>query len=164
MDKSGNFECKRCATCCRNLLESKEGVLRGLPLTATEAKRFPPNAIAPKLAVGVEKPETIILYQPIVNCCPHISDKNECQVYETRPLMCQSFPIVAGAISNRCQVFNYRRPGVVYDEFYNMNSQLRASDKLEKYVESHLRRNSKRGLKIWEYNISTKKWLDKGSC
>jgi Fe-S-cluster containining protein len=133
-----------------------------LPLNERETKLFPSNAIAPKLAVGVEKPQTIVLFQLIVNCCPHVNEKNECQIYAKRPLMCQSFPIVAGAISNRCQVFNYRRPGVAYDEPYSMTAQLKASNKLEQYIQNYLRRNSRKGLRVWEYDPNSKKWLDKG--
>jgi len=162
MDQAGNFECRRCAACCRSILESKEGILRGLPLTDRENKLFPSKTIAPKLAVGVEKPQTIVLFQLIVNCCPHVNEKNECQIYAKRPLMCQSFPIVAGAISNRCQVFNYRRPGVAYDEPYSMTAQLKASNKLEQYIQNYLRRNSRKGLRFWEYDPNSKKWLDKG--
>jgi Fe-S-cluster containining protein len=162
MDQAGNFECRRCAVCCRSLLESKEGILRGLPLTDKETKLFTSKVIAPKLALGGEKPENIILYQLIVNCCPHLNEKNECQVYVKRPLMCQSFPIVVGAISNRCQVFNYRIPGVAYEEPYSMTDQLKASNKLEKHIQSYLSKKSRKGLRIWEYDPISKKWLDKG--
>jgi Fe-S-cluster containining protein len=162
MDQANDFECRRCAACCRSLLERREGILRGLPLTDKETKLFPAKTIAPKLAIGVERPETLILYQLIANSCPHVNEKNECRVYTSRPLMCQSFPIVAGAISNRCQVFNYRRPGVAYDEPYNMTAQLKASERLEEHIRSRLSRNGKKGLRIWEYDPNSKKWLDKG--
>jgi len=162
MDQPNVFECRRCATCCRGLLESEEGISRGLPLTDKETKLFPSEIVAPKLAVGVEKPEFVILYQLTVNCCPHINNENNCQIYSVRPLMCQSFPIVAGAISNRCQVFSYRIPGRAYDDPFSMTAQLQANDKLERYIHTRLRRTSRKGLKIWEYDLSTKKWTDRG--
>jgi hypothetical protein len=76
--------------------------------------------------------------------------------------MCQSFPIVAGAISNRCKAFNYRKPGVTYNEPYTMTQQLQANSKLEKYTRRHLKKNSRRGLRIWEYDLESKKWISKG--
>jgi Fe-S-cluster containining protein len=159
MNDPSDFHCLKCSTCCRNLLENKDGVLRGLPLTDDEAKRFSAEVLAPKVAAGVDKPEIVILYQLKVNCCPNLNSRNECQIYEKRPLICQSFPIVAGAISNRCRVFNYRKPGVTYDEPYSMSAQLDASGRFEKYVQSTLRKNIRKSLRIWEYDLNSKKWV-----
>ena len=161
MDNAEEFQCLRCSNCCRNLLEIKDGMLRGLPLTEKEAELFPESMIAPKVAIGVDKPENVILFQLSVNCCPKVNNRNECLIYAKRPLMCQSFPIVAGAVSNHCQVFNYRKPGLTYDEPYSMAAQLSASDKLEKYTKSRLSKSCRKGLRIWEYNLENKKWVTK---
>lgn len=155
---AGKFECLRCATCCRNLLESKGGVQRGLPLTDKEASLFPNVLISPKLGVGTKEPEEVVLYQINVKCCPYINEKNECQIYAKRPLMCQSFPIVAGAISNRCKTFSYRKPGITYTEPYNMDKQVEASGKLEKYVANRIKKHRGKAIRIWEFDLTTKKW------
>jgi Fe-S-cluster containining protein len=154
----GSFECLRCAFCCRNLYETRGGVLRGLPLTEKETGLFPAELISPKLAIGTNGPETVVLYQLNVNCCPHLNTQNQCQIYNRRPLMCQSFPIVAGAISNRCKVFSYRKPGVNYTEPYTMAEQVQASQKLEKYTQKAVMRRHVKGLKVWEYDLAAKKW------
>ncbi len=159
MSAQGSFECQRCAVCCRTLLEDKAGFLRGLTLTEVETHLFPAEMIAPKLAVGETKPEAVILYQVMVNCCPHVTKENSCPIYERRPLMCRSFPIIAGAISNRCRVFSYRKPGVHYSEPFHMKEQLQASDKLTKHIRISVRKRSKKGLTLWEYDLNSKKWL-----
>ncbi|MCW4009525.1 MAG: YkgJ family cysteine cluster protein [Candidatus Bathyarchaeota archaeon] len=162
MNDPADFECSRCATCCRNLLEDSGKMLRGLPLTEAETQLYPAEIVAPKLGVGITGPDKVILYQLNVNCCPHLNQQNQCKIYAKRPLMCRSFPIVAGAISNRCRMFSYRKPGVTYQEPYTMDSQVKASNKLEKYIEKQIMRHCKRGIRIWEFNLKTKKWVDKG--
>ncbi len=162
MDESSDFQCLRCATCCRSLLESKGDITLGLPLTEHEASLFPEKLVVPKVAVGVDKPESVILYQLKVKCCPHLSSQNQCQIYVKRPLMCQSFPIVAGAVSNRCRVFSYRKPGLSYHEPYSMEAQLVASGKLEKYLLKQIKKNNRPELKIWEYDLNSKKWRLQG--
>jgi Fe-S-cluster containining protein len=161
MGEENDFECLRCGTCCRNILENTGGVRRGLPLTEKEASLFPQEIISPKLAIGLTEPEIVVLYQLNVNKCPHINEENQCQKYECRPLMCRSFPIVAGDISNRCKVFSYRRVGVSYCEPYSMARQLEASDKFNGYILKSLREHFKKGVKIWELDLSTGKWIFK---
>ena len=158
MGNQGSFECLRCATCCRNLIENKAGVLRGLTLTESEKHLFPPQTISPKLAVGENGPTKVILHQLNVNCCPHVTAENVCPIYEKRPLMCMSFPMVAGAISNRCHIFSYRKIGMLYSEPYHMKEQLEASEKLTKHIENSVRKNHRKGLVLWEYDLNTKKW------
>ena len=162
MGAEGDFECLRCATCCRNILECSSGVKRGLPLTEKEATLFPKEVVSPKLAVGVAEPNVVILYQLNVNVCPYVNAQNECGVYEERPLICRSFPIVAGAISNRCRVFSYRKVGVSYSEPYPMKKQLEASKKLSAYTQNRVRKLRRKGLKFWEYNLNTGTWLCRG--
>ena len=138
--------------------------MRGLPLTERETKLFRVELIAPKLAVGMKKPETVVLYQLTVNCCPFVNEENQCKIYPARPLMCQSFPVVAGALSNRCQIYSYRIPGASYDEPFSMAAQLQANEKLEKYIQNRLTKSNRKGLKIWEYNLATMKWLEQKIC
>jgi Fe-S-cluster containining protein len=159
MSAQGSFECQRCATCCRNLLEEKAGAVRGLTLTETETQLFPAEMVLPKLAVGETKPEVTILYQLDAKSCPHITKENSCPIYEKKPLMCRSFPVVAGAISNRCRFFSYRKVGVSYSEPFHMKEQLQASDRLTKHIQNSIRKKYKKGLKLWEFDLNTKKWL-----
>ncbi len=161
MGEISDFECLRCGTCCRQLLQTTDGVTRGPPLSEKEANLFPPEIISPKLAVGLVEPKTIILYQLNVGICPYINQKNDCQKYNIRPLICRSFPVVAGAISNRCKVFAYRKVGVSYSDPFPMTKQLEANNKLEDYTLNRIRKHYKKGLKVWEYDIATKKWTYK---
>ncbi len=161
MVEKSEFQCQRCAKCCRNLLENKNGILRGLPLTEKEAVLFSKEIVSPKVGIGVNKVSEIVLYQLNINCCPSINEQNECEIYLKRPLMCQSFPIVAGSISNRCVVFQYRKPGLQYSEPYRLTRQVEASEKLEKYTQNRIQKYHKKGLRIWEYDLMTKKWFSK---
>jgi Fe-S-cluster containining protein len=159
MVELGEFQCQRCAKCCRNLLESNKGMLRGLPLTEKEIQLFPKEIVSPKLGIGLNEAEEIVLYQLNITCCPNINERNECKIYHKRPLMCQSFPIVAGSISNRCTVFQYRKPGLFYSEPYRLTKQVEASERLEKYTQNRIQKHLKKNLRIWEYDLTTKKWV-----
>jgi len=161
LSEDNDFTCLQCATCCRNLLEIREGKSSGITLTDKEAGLFPPEMVSPKLALGLNGPETVILYQLNVKCCPYINEKNMCKIYERRPLVCQSFPIISGAISNKCKVFAYRKAGLHYSEPYSMVKQLYASEKLDKYVQNRVRKNFKKGIILWEYDLATKQWTYK---
>ncbi len=154
-----DFVCKRCGLCCRNLLETKGGVQRGLPLTEKEATLFPSEFVSPKLAVGVAEPKIIVLYQLNVNVCPYINNQNTCKKYENRPLMCQSFPIVAGDLSNKCTVFSYRIKGISYNETFSMKDQADASNKFTLYLSNRIKKNYRKGLRVWEYNLATRSWI-----
>jgi len=118
--------------------------------------------VSPKLAIGAAKPEVVVLYQLNVNICPYIDDKNACSKYVERPLICRSFPIVAGAISNRCRVFSYRKVGVSYNEPYSMTKQVEASEQLDAYTRNRMKKNRIKGLKIWEYDLAAEKWHNIG--
>lgn len=162
MGATADFECQRCGTCCRNLLETKNYIRRGLPLTEQEVSLFPQELVSPKLAIGATEPKIVILYQLNVNVCPYINDKNECGKYEKRPLMCQSFPVVAGGLSNRCRVFSYRKVGVSYADPYPMKRQLEASNKFDAYLRNRIKKHYRKNLKVWEYDLSTGQWIDRG--
>jgi len=154
------FECLRCGTCCKTILQTADGVVRGLPLTEKERRLFPPEVVSPRVAVGVEAPETVVLWQLNRNVCLFVGEGNVCQRYEVRPLMCRSFPIVVGAISNKCTVFSYRKPGVAYSEPYTMESQLEADEKLTVYIKKSIKKYSRKGLKMWEYDLATCSWVN----
>jgi Fe-S-cluster containining protein len=156
------FVCKRCGVCCRNLLETKDGIQRGLPLTDKETALFPQELVSPKLAIGVAEPKVVILYQLNVNVCPYINSQNACVKYEKRPLMCQSFPVVAGDLSNRCTVFSYRLKGVSYSDSYSMEKQLAASVKFTLYLGNRVKKYYRKDLKVWEYDLAKRRWVCRG--
>ena len=161
MGEENYFNCLQCATCCRNLIETREGKSSGITLTDKEASIFPSNLVSPKFALGLDAPKIIILYQLNVKCCPYVNENNVCQIYEKRPLICQSFPVISGSISNKCKVFSYRKVGLVYSEPYAMNKQLEASNKLDKYIKTRIRKNFQKGIRLWEYDLNTKQWIFK---
>jgi len=156
------FECLRCGSCCKSLIETKDGFKRGLPLTEKEVSLFSKELVSPKLGIGIAKPNIVILFQLNVNVCPFINDKNECKKYESRPLMCRSFPVVAGDLSNRCRVFSYRKVGVSYNDLYPMTKQLEASSKFTIYLQNRIKKYYRESLKVWEYDLSISKWVCKG--
>lgn len=156
---SSDFECNRCGYCCRNILEVFEGVKRGLPLTEKETELFKSNFISPKLGFGLNEPSIVVLYQLNVNVCPYVTNKNECEIYDKRPLICRSFPIVGGSISNKCRLFSYRKVGVSYTEPFSMERQLQASKKLDSYTINRLKKYFEKGIKLWEYNLLTNLWI-----
>jgi Fe-S-cluster containining protein len=133
--------------------------LRGLPLCDNEAPLFPKGSVSPKLALGVKAPEFTVIYQLNRNCCPHINEHNSCTIYFERPLMCRSFPIVGGAISNKCTVFSYRKPGLSYDEPFSMKEQMAASNKFEDYIKKKIKKCGLKNFKIWEYDLASNNWL-----
>ena len=162
MNKAIDFECQRCGLCCRNLLETREDIKRGLPLTEKEVHLFSKELISPKLAIGVTEPNILVLCQLNVNVCPHINSKNECEKYKSRPLMCQSFPVVAGDLSNRCRIFSYRKVGFSYSDPYPMIKQMEASEKFNRYLGNRIKKHYQIGLKVWEYDLSIGKWVCRG--
>ena len=155
------FQCKRCGTCCRNLLEDDDSIRKGLLLTAKEVGLFPSEMISPSLAIGTEKQKRTITYQLNVNICPHINDKNECLIYNKRPLMCKAFPFDSGSFSVRCVVFSNRKLGVLYCDFAPSESQIDASEKLNKYIRKRFHKHFTKGIKVWNFDLATKNWAFK---
>jgi Fe-S-cluster containining protein len=154
-----SFQCQKCAKCCRNLFEKRGAILGGLPLTDREAILFPKDLVLPKISLGTTKPEHTIIYQLNVNSCPHLNNEQTCRIYPRRPLMCKAFPIVGEAISNKCTIFSYRKPGLVFDEPFSMDEQLAASIQFEEYLKMQLKKHGQKGFKLWEYDLDTKKWF-----
>lgn len=67
-----NFKCKKCGKCCSNYL----------PLTENEIK------IMKKLA---KKENKHLLDKNWYNICPFLNYKNECDIYENRPMICREY-------------------------------------------------------------------------
>lgn len=70
----------------------------GLSLKLEEFKLFPPEIVSPQFGVGTRtslKPRHILSYQLNVNVCPHLTEDNNCRIYNNRPLSCRAFPLIS---------------------------------------------------------------------
>jgi len=158
------FECQKCGTCCRNLLEDVDGITNGLFLTQRERELFPSELISPKLAIGVGKPRRVIAYQLNINVCPHLDEKHECRIYDRRPLACQSFPfeymIYSGpTVSVKCPVIGSRMKKGEQREVEVSEVEVGASEKMNRYIINRSRKYRKKGLSMWNYDLETKLWV-----
>jgi Fe-S-cluster containining protein len=153
------FHCRKCGTCCRSLLEYVNGVKTGLLLAIKETNLFPSEMVSPKLAVGTTKPEAIISYQLNVDACPYISEKNECRVYDKRPLICKSFPYVLGGMSRKCpQIGNQM---MVEIDLWAIDAEIEASKKLNEHILNRAEKLSQKGKRqrVWEFDLEENKWI-----
>ena len=67
-----NFKCKRCGKCCSNYL----------PLTENEIQEMKKTA---------KKENKHLLDKDWYNTCPFLNYKNECDIYENRPMICREY-------------------------------------------------------------------------
>lgn len=157
------FECKKCGNCCRNLFRDSKGIRAGLVLTAKETMLFPSKMISPQLAIGMKKPKKIILYQLNVDNCPHISQKNECAIYDKRPLMCRAFPCESGILNLECSAVSsqYGEVKRIAVEPSVFEIEIDANKKLNRYIANLFQKHFKKGIKVWEYDLATKNWVFK---
>lgn len=153
------FQCKKCGACCRNLFDDIRGIRKGLVLTAKEVSLFSSEMISPSSAVGTEKQKKPITYQLNANTCPHIDDKNECLIYDKRPLICKAFPYESGNFSGKCTVFSYRKVGQIYCDFAPSRFQIDASEKLNRYIRNRFQKYFMKGIRVWDYDLATKNWV-----
>jgi len=92
------FKCLQCGHCCRTLLKQEGKIISGLTFFSDEEKElFPKNLVSPAtgLGWGTTGPKHIIRYQLNSNTCPHLGKNNLCKIYDSRPLVCQSFPLIS---------------------------------------------------------------------
>ena len=92
------FECLQCGHCCRTLFKREGRITSGLTFFSNEEKElFPKNLVSPAtgLGWGTSGPKHIIHYQLNSNTCPHLDENNLCKIYDNRPLVCQSFPLIS---------------------------------------------------------------------
>lgn len=156
------FNCSKCGYCCRTLWEHQEGILLGLALLTQEEKElFNPKDIVPKWSIGKKHPTEILCYQMKLAVCPHLNEKNECLVYQKRPLVCRSFPmtytIEKSSADIKCpQISKYSEK-----ELY----QLWFSDEIDKamiritVLVRNLLKKQKNGLNFWNFDIASNKWI-----
>ena len=157
------FECKKCGTCCRNLVEDVNGIINGLFLTSKETRLFPSKLISPKIALGVDKPKKTVAYQLNVNVCPHINERNKCRIYDKRPLACKSFPFEIGlgirTVSVKCPQIGSKMKEGEYREVEFSEIEYEASQKISRYLLNRYQKYSKKGTNSWKFDLKTRKWV-----
>jgi len=157
------FECKRCGTCCRNLVEDFNGISSGLFLTSKETRLFSSKLISPKIALGVDKPKRNVAYQLNVSICPHINERNECRIYDRRPLACKSFPFEMGlfrsTVSVKCPQIGTKMKVDEYREVELSGTEIEAGKKLNTYLLNRYRKYFRKGVKSWKFDLKTRKWF-----
>jgi len=151
------FACKKCGTCCRNLLEDIDDNKTGLLLTVKEIRLFPSEIVSPRFAVGRRKPEKTILYQLNVNDCPFITESNECRIYDKRPLVCRQFPYkLEGFVSVKCPIFlNVTRGTEI--EFSLI--EIEAKEKMLRHANNRIKKLHKERLRGWFFDLRTNQWV-----
>jgi len=156
------FGCLKCGRCCRNLLRETKTGLHGLNLLPTERNLFPQKMIAPYMGVGRTKSEQIILFQLTEIVCPHLLNNNQCEIHDMRPLACQIFPIVSvgdrSLITTECSSINESGEITIIAP-----EETRAAKQLSLFIkgtmEEKARRYAPAEIHAWEYDLSTKKWV-----
>ena len=155
-------ECLKCGACCRHLLDDRGGIVKGLVLTESEKSLFPEDIVSPNIAVGRRKPEHMINYQLNVQVCPFVGEKNECGIYEKRPLVCRAFPFVQSNCSVKCQRTRqlFKKSGLKID-FPIPLIENEADQKRERYVQNRCKRYMRNDSKMWEFDVAKKNWIEK---
>jgi Fe-S-cluster containining protein len=153
------FYCTKCGICCNSLLENIDGIVNGLHLTEKETRLFQPELVSPQTAIGFGKPEKIISYQLNVAVCPHLGQKNECRIYEKRPLACQSYPIHVNGLDVKCpQIGSVIKEGEFCEcEFSEIEK--KAVEKINRYYLNRTKEYFEKGAKLWRFDLSTRKWV-----
>ena len=128
-------------------------------LTKKETALFESKDVAPQFAIVPIEQKRIVFYQMKTSPCPHLNSQNKCRIYEKRPLICRSFPIMADYISSRCKVFSKRKPGQIYQDVYPMIEMKEASKKISRYVMENFGKELKTGVQEWEYDLASRKWI-----
>jgi Fe-S-cluster containining protein len=161
------FTCLKCGRCCHDLFDDRDGNKRGLILTTNETSLFPNGSVAPLAAFGFQEPSFIFLYQLSVIDCPHINQKNECMIYERRPLVCRSFPLTQGSFSTKCKLFHFLRdfPENSVKVLIDWGiTQLEAEQQLDGYIVASYRKNFQPEIGSWSYDLADSKWRLKKRC
>ena len=73
--------------------------------------------------------------------------------------MRRSFPFIVEEISNKCNVFNYRRVEQNYYDIYPMLEMREANTKIKKYLYNRFKKHFRKGIKVWEYDLAKREWI-----
>ena len=148
------FKCSKCGYCCRTLFAYFGVVIMGLSLTKNETCLFDKKYIFPHMAIGTKEPTEVIMYQLALAKCPHLNEKNECLIYEKRPLACQCYPVDANpmsiSVSEDCP-----QAVLLKGESYVTEAQVKKNE----YIFNAYRRFPDKNFKMWFFDLATRKWL-----
>ena len=67
-----NFKCKKCGKCCSNFLPLRKEEIKTMKRLAKKENRH-------------------LLMQDWYDICPFLNYKNECDIYDNRPLICKEY-------------------------------------------------------------------------
>lgn len=158
------FKCQKCGTCCRGLFVEEFGMLQGLCLSEEEAKQFDPKFIMPYIAIGDKEPATIVYYQLILADCPHLNDKNECKIYDKRPLICRVFPVHPDlnhtVILPKCPQIekHWSREEKICPVAIEDDEIEGALTKINIRSLTHRKECLEKGLRFWYFDLAKKEW------
>lgn len=150
------IECEKCGRCCSNLRTGDDKL--GLTLFPDEVHLLPEHLVRPYLARGVSSPTIIFTYQHTENVCIHLVD-NLCKIYESRPLMCRSFPIKISArglqfLTGCKAVLNtLKKYKTMNRDQPEVQAALTIAERLYEYYKSLGQDEN-----MWRYNIVKDKW------
>ena len=148
--------CTQCGRCCSNLRRGDETT--GLTLFPDEKDLFPHETVRPHLGRGEESVTEIFTYQHTENVCTHLVD-NLCQIYESRPLMCRSFPVKIGAyglrFSSGCTgvLQTLRKSKTMDREQYEVKAAIEMVERLRKFHTSFQDEDYR-----WKFNLVKEEW------
>lgn len=168
------FSCLKCGQCCRTLLKENKGIITGLELTPSEAKKFPSNILHPRYGRGKTENSIskITTYQISTDICPHLGN-GACKIYNERPLSCRRFPLMHSsenitnvALGKDCSFIENLETKLGYKLNYlfsrstfidyncwdalTTNNRLMEIDDIDSQLE---------GMNIFEFNLKNMKWL-----
>lgn len=158
------FQCKKCGTCCRNLMEDRNyiDIHNGMFLTAREIRLFQRKLISPHFAIGKNQPKHIISYQLNIPVCPHLTEKNKCRIYDKRPLTCKAFPLevitAELTMSLKCPIVNSYMKEKVRASWELSTTEIDAVQRSRKYISNRFQKYGKASSKLWNFDLRTKSW------
>jgi Fe-S-cluster containining protein len=141
------------------------GVLSGLCLTKEESKEFDQRLVVPYLATGDKEPSNIIFYQLVLADCPHLNEKNECKIYDKRPLICRVFPLHPElgrvVLLPKCpQIGKYwTKAGEPCPVIIDNKEIEDASSKITHLFLIHRKECIDKNSKFWYFDLATKNWI-----
>jgi len=158
------FECRRCGTCCRDLVQEDKGVLRGLTLLPGEEEAFAEASVRPAIGLGRRPHEqgfTIIARQLSLETCPHLGDTG-CLIYSARPASCRQFPfsLREGPDGRQQMGLDLNCPASAELVEGRTDLRIRFEDRpsAERLLEVSARARE-RPKKAWFYDLENGKWM-----
>lgn len=164
------FECEKCGACCHNLLVDFKSWKLGLFLLPDEVHLFPADMVFPMWGINIKgrsrpRPEIIGVLQLNANICPHLKEKNVCEIYQKRPAVCRAHPlsitmdsslVVSASIDIMCP-FSKRLPGgqkVKLHEYFD-DDILKANAECCGYLEAMFKESKG---PVWLFDLTSEKW------